>query len=53
MKVDAKSIEELITAGPRSDALRHLDTLIVKTVPELQRRLFAGPSITMIGYGVQ
>lgn len=52
MKVEAKSIQELIEkAGPHADALRKLDELIVSSAPQLTRRLFSGPSITMIGYG--
>ena len=52
MKIEAKSIEELIErSGPRADALRKLDALIVATAPELERRLFSGPSVTLIGYG--
>lgn len=52
MKIEAKSIDELIEkSGPRADAIRRLDALIVATAPDLQRRLFSGPSITMIGYG--
>jgi Domain of unknown function (DU1801) len=52
MKLEAATIEDLIEkSGPHADALRRLDTLIVETAPELQRRLFSGPSITMIGYG--
>jgi hypothetical protein len=52
MKIDAATIDELIDkSGPRADALRKLDALIVAAAPQLQRRLFRGPSITMIGYG--
>lgn len=52
MKIDAATINDLIEkSGPHADALRKLDALIVATAPQLQRRLFRGPSITMIGYG--
>jgi hypothetical protein len=52
MKIEASTIDELIErSGPHADALRALDQLIVSTAPELPRRLFSGPSITMIGYG--
>lgn len=52
MKVEANTIDELIErSGRHADALRELDALIVEAAPELERRLFAGPSITMIGYG--
>jgi len=52
MKVKANTIEELFSAsGEQESDLRELDKLIVKTAPELERQLFSGPSITMIGYG--
>jgi hypothetical protein len=52
MKIEAGTIDELIEkAGPRADSLRRLDAVIVATAPDLERRLFSGPSITMIGYG--
>lgn len=52
MKVEAASIEELIEkTAHRADELRRLDDLITRTAPDLLRRLFTGPSITMIGYG--
>lgn len=52
MKVEADTIEELIVkSGKHADALRALDALILRVAPELERRLFSGPSITMIGYG--
>lgn len=52
MKVQANSIEELLAeSGPYEADMRALDQLIVETAPELKRQLFAGPSITMIGYG--
>ncbi len=52
MKVEANSIEQLIElAGPRAAELRSLDAFIVESAPDLKRQLFAGPSITMIGYG--
>lgn len=52
MRIDAATIDDLIEqSGPRADALRKLDALIVAAAPQLQRRLFRGRSITMIGYG--
>ena len=52
MKIEAATIDELIQkSGPRAESLRRLDALIVATAPDLTRRLFSGPSITMIGYG--
>lgn len=52
MKIDAATIDELIEkSGPRAESLRRLDAVIVATAPDLERRLFKGPSITMIGYG--
>jgi len=51
-KIQARTIDELIEkSGPHAPALRELDALIVAAAPELERRLFSGPSITMIGYG--
>ena len=52
MKINAATIDELIDkSGSRAESLRQLDAVIVATAPQLQRRLFSGPSITMIGYG--
>lgn len=52
MKIIAQSIEELILkSGAQKDLLAKLDEIIVNTAPQLKRQLFAGPSITMIGYG--
>ena len=52
MKIQAGTIDEVIEkSGPHASALRELDALIVRAAPELERRLFSGPSITMIGYG--
>jgi len=52
MKIEASTIDELIErSGPQAAALRAIDELIVAIAPELPRRLFSGPSITMIGYG--
>jgi len=52
MKIQARTIDELIEkSGPHAPALRELDALIVAAAPALERRLFSGPSITMIGYG--
>jgi hypothetical protein len=52
VKVDATTIDELILkSGPHAESIRQLDAAIMATAPTLQRRLFSGPSITMIGYG--
>ena len=52
MKVEARSVDDLIAgSGARAEDMRRLDALIRATAPELKRQLFAGPSITMIGYG--
>lgn len=52
MKIAARTIEALFTASDHLEAdLRALDRLIVETAPDLKRQLFAGPSITMLGYG--
>lgn len=52
MKIEANTIEELFRASGDQEAdLRALDQLIVAAAPDLKRQLFAGPSITMIGYG--
>jgi hypothetical protein len=52
MKVHASSIEELLkTSGPHAEGLRQFDALVASTAPTLPRRLFSGPSITMIGFG--
>lgn len=52
MKVDAATIEELVERS--SDVcpdLAAVDKLISEIAPGLKRQLFAGPSITMIGFG--
>lgn len=52
MKLEASSIDEYFAAaGDREDDLRRVDEVISETAPGLKRQLFAGPSITMIGYG--
>jgi hypothetical protein len=51
VKVAADSIEELIAKSPRPDEMLAIDAFIRATAPQLPRRLFSGPSITMIGYG--
>lgn len=53
MRIDATTIEEYFDAlapGRRRD-VEIVDELITRTAPALARRLFSGPSITMIGYG--
>lgn len=52
MKIEAATIEELfLKAGAKEADLRAVDRLIVEAAPQLKRQLFAGKSITMIGYG--
>ncbi len=52
MKVSASTIEEFFTiSGEREADLREVDRLIVQSAPQLTRQLFAGASITMLGYG--
>lgn len=52
MRIDASTIEEWFAAtGEREADLRAVDAVITTTAPDLRRQLFAGPSITMIGYG--
>lgn len=52
MKIDANTIEEFFSlSGEQESDMRALDQLIVETAPGLKRRLFSGPSITMLGYG--
>jgi hypothetical protein len=52
VKLEAGTIEEYFTAaGDRGPDLRRVDELIRSTAPDLNRQLFVGPSITMIGYG--
>ncbi|SDJ15229.1 DUF1801 domain-containing protein [Salimicrobium halophilum] len=52
MKVEAGTIEELFEAsGKFEEGMRTLDTWIMDTVPNAKRQLFAGSSITMMGYG--
>lgn len=51
MKVEAASIEELIAKSPRPEEMLAIDEFITAAAPSLERRLFSGPSITMIGYG--
>lgn len=53
VKIEASTIEELLAAvGPdRRRELEIVDRVIREAAPELERQLYAGPSITMIGYG--
>lgn len=52
MRLEASTIEELFAAaGEREADLRAVDAVITAAAPDLERRLFSGPSITMIGYG--
>jgi hypothetical protein len=52
MKIEAATIEEYFAAsGDLGDDLREIDRVITETAPGLKRQLFAGPSITMLGYG--
>ncbi len=52
MNKKAKTIEELIdNSGDFKDSLISLDKLITEVLPEIDRKLFSGTSITMLGYG--
>ncbi|MDJ0771381.1 MAG: DUF1801 domain-containing protein [Ilumatobacter sp.] len=52
MKIDTDTIDGLFAAaGDREADLREIDRLVTEAAPELDRRLFRSPSITMIGYG--
>ncbi len=52
MKIEANSIDELIKkSGNQQETLVFVDEFIQKVAPKLTRKLFKGPSITMIGYG--
>jgi hypothetical protein len=52
MRLDATTIEEYFAlAGDREADLRAVDRIIGEAAPGLERTLFVGPSITMIGYG--
>lgn len=52
MKVEAKNIDELIDkSGDFKDSFIKLDKLIMELLPDIDRRLFKGTSITMLGYG--
>lgn len=52
MKIEASSIAELIDrSADVCPDLSAVDRLVVEVAPELGRQLFAGPSLTMIGYG--
>lgn len=52
MKHDVSTIEEFFAvSGDFEPDLREVDRVITDTAPGLKRQLFAGPSITMLGYG--
>jgi hypothetical protein len=52
MKLEAATVEEYVrAAGPRGPDLMGIDRIIAAIAPDLRRRLYSGPSITMIGYG--
>jgi len=53
MRIGASTIEEMLAAVPpdRRTELEIVDRVIRDAAPELERQLYAGPSITMIGYG--
>lgn len=52
MKIEATNIEQLIErSGDQRETMLFLDDFIRKFAPNLERKLFTGPSITMIGYG--
>ena len=53
VRIEASTIEEMlgsVTPERRAD-LEIVDPVIRDAAPELERQLYAGPSITMIGYG--
>jgi len=53
MKINANSIEELFgKSGELEPLFRDIDKIISETVPNLERKLFESPSITMIAYGI-
>ena len=53
MKINANSIKELFNESGKLEPLfRDIDNIICKTVPNLERKLFESPSITMIAYGI-
>ncbi len=52
MKLNAGSIDEYFTKSEKNEQdLRKLDKLITDTVPELERYLFNGMSMSMVSYG--
>ena len=52
MKTNAATIEEFFAAsGVQASDLRAIERLRVEIAPELKRQMFAGPRITLIGYG--
>lgn len=53
MRIDATTIDEFLDAldDRRRADVEAIDELITSIAPEQPRRLFVGPSITMLGYG--
>jgi len=53
MRIDATTIEGFFDAlpEPRRADVEAVDRAIVEAAPDLERRLFVGDSITMLGYG--
>ncbi len=52
MKIEATSIEELIQNSGYIAIMQKLDNFMQQEFTSLERHLFAGKSITMIGYGL-
>jgi hypothetical protein len=52
MRIEAKNIDELIDkSGSFKKSFIMLDRLIMEVLPGIDRKLFTGTSITMLGYG--
>ena len=52
MKVEAETIEELFKkSDDQESTMRFVDEFVQLAAPNLSRKLFKKPSITMIGYG--
>lgn len=52
MKIEAETIEEFfVNSGEKEEAIREVDKIVTEMAPELERKLFAIPSITLLGYG--
>jgi len=52
MKIPATSIQDLINrSGDHKDRMIELEKFISETVPELDKKFYDSPSISMIGWG--